>query len=356
MPSARKIAVPAARSNAAALAVRKRLFMGALIACLVAAIVSPIITLSLRPDSAPKSVSVEPRLAAVAEQAGRDFLAGRNSSVPAAEGVNTNWSGKETPAYTAEDLQDPDKVADQNRILVTGTSGLEITSFALQGSSAFMLGDAQNVRAHHVRFRVTVNSAPYLLSVPVIDDPEFGTVLGGEPALLPATTGTRKVDPLDYAKGYSAADTALATPAVQKSITAWANAYAQGGANDDGLRAVVGDQSTSRTYNGLGGWFAKVVSIRNAVPIGGGDTNNPAGVLVQAEVRLSQTPFAAADSESLIGEGSELGTGDPAANGFTLSTTYDLYVVTEGNPAQPPVVAWGPAGSVSALTPYANAN
>lgn len=349
MATPRKIAIPAARSSAATLAVRKRLFMGLLIAAIVFAVLSPLLSWKLGSDPAPTQAGVDSRIAAVAEQAGRDFLAGRNSTVPAADGVNTNWSGEETPKYTAEDLKDPANIAHQANLLVKGVSGLEVTSFALQGDTVTRIGDHGEQLVHHVRFRVTLNSAPYLLTVPVIDDARYGTVIGGEPALMPGTTGKRDVAPLDYKEGFADSGTDLVTDAVTKSVTEWAEAYAAGGANDNRLRKVVDDQDASRTYNGLGGWYAQVSGIVNAVPVGGANTGKPKGLIVQAQVNLSRTPFAETSAQSL-------GSTPSATNGFSLSTTYDLYVVTEGNPANPPVVAWGAAGAVKDLIPYSNAN
>lgn len=328
MPSARKIAVPATRSSATVLKARRRIVVVLLVAAVLSGFVSTFVVLTQDPPPPPATVAVDSRLAAVAEQAGRDFLAGRNSTVPAAKGVNTDFSGQPSPTPT----EDNPLTKDQVDAILNGVSGINVGAFALQGETTHRLGDADEQLIHLIRFRVTLNAAPFILTVPVLDDPTYGTTLAGTPALLATSSGRRDdVDPADYTN-YSAAETSV-SPQVEASIEKWVAAYSTAGRASDALRTVTGDQDPSRTYSGLGRVTpATLVSIVSAVPYS--STGGPAGQLVQIQVAL---PFN-------------------AATGFALNATYDLYVVTEGDPAQPPVVAWGPAGSEESLTPYMNAD
>lgn len=327
MSTPRRIAVPATRSSATVLKARRRIVIVVLALLLLVCLIGTVSNLT-RPDPViPPQVGVDTRLAAVAEQAGRDFLAGRNSVVPAAAGVDTNFSGAETP------LPDPEKgltPEDRNAIL-HGVSGVTIGSFALQGSRSYRLGDNDQQTVHLIRFRATVNSAPFILTVPVVDDPTYGAVLGATPSLTSTAAGAKDTAGTNYEDTYQQA--AEVTPEAEASIAKWVAAFTTQGRDSDILRTVTADQDPNRTYSGLGlsapGELLEVISaIPSPVGIG------PPGLIAQIRVAL---PFN-------------------AATGFTLSSTYDLYVVTEGSPAQPPVVAWGPAGSAEDLEPYMNAN
>lgn len=327
----RKTAVPATRSSATVLTARRRVVVFLLVAIMASGVAALILAVQANRRPMPASPGVDPRPAAVAEQAGRDFLAGRNSTVPAARGVDTDFSGAPTPVATETQAL----TSAQVDTILNGTSKLTVSSFSLQGDTVQKLGDKANRVVHLVRFRVVINSAPYLLSVPILDDRTFGSVLAGTPALLPATKGKREVAAADYTEGYTQTSTSV-PDAVASSVEKWVAAYTTGGTNSDALRTATDDKDKGRRYDGLGLPKAgELQQIVNSVPVGGAETGKPAGLIVQVRVGL---PL-------------------PAANGLTLSSTYDLYVVTEGDPAQPPVVAWGPAGSATELTPYlSNAN
>lgn len=323
-----KNAVPATRSSAAVQRARRRV----VILVLVAGMLSGWAGLSLSYIAYNRDIvipqTVEPRLVAVAEQAGRDFLAGRNSSVPSAAGVSTDFSGEPTPVPADGETLTSEQVA----TILKGNSGLDVSSFALQGEQVTTVLGAQggDQRVHLIRFRVVISSQPYLLSVPVIDHPQHGSLLGGTPALEPARAGKESAASANYA-GVPGVTTSVTTE-VEAAVERWAEAFAAGGRDSSELLSVTQDNTPGASYSGLGGWSAEVAQVTAAVPTTPGQ--GPGGWIVQAVVVL--TP--------------------PGANSPPLTSTYDLYVVTEGHPNQHPVVAWDAAGSAADLTPYINAD
>lgn len=313
MSNFHKIAVPATRSSSAVLQVRRRI----VVVLLVLAVVSgPLFgILSLRnAGSSGVAAGAPAKAVAIAEEAARDFLAGRNSTVPTADGVDIEWGVD----VNGDPVETP----------------FAVTSMALTGSTQYLLGDTDDQLVHLIRFRTVVNTIPYNVDVTIVDDPTVGPVLGATPVLLPTSGGPRQVSPPDYQGNYVDAESSVEDN-VEYAVEQWVDAYAAEGTSSDRLKIeIVGDREGPRQYSGLDGWTGELDQIVSAVPVGGGDSGLPGGVIVQARVVL--TP--------------------PAANGPSLRSTYDLYVVTESPAEQPPVVAWGTAGSAEELTPYMNAN
>ncbi|MBO2465318.1 hypothetical protein [Actinomadura violacea] len=123
--------------------------------------------------------------------------------------------------------------------------------------------------------------------------------------------------------------------AAKNQIVIWARAYASG--DSAALLAVTGDQNGSHRYAGLSGFTLPdspdAVQILSAIKAAGDQ------LIVRARVRLTRP--------------------DPAAGGkgprpFTTFADFDLLVGAPSG-AQPPVLAWGPAGSAAQLEPYQNA-
>ncbi len=124
----------------------------------------------------------------------------------------------------------------------------------------------------------------------------------------------------------------------KNQILRWAAAYASG--DSAGLLAVTGDQDTSHRYQGLSG-FALSDS-RSAVQILSAIRGAEGRIIVRVRLLLARTqqPGTVPGRE---------GNRRP----FTTYADFDLLVGDSG--AQPPVLAWGPAGSAAELEPYYNA-
>lgn len=318
MPRFPKTAVPATRSSLPLLKVRRRLVLALLTFSILSGVVALVVAVALRP-TAPVQAGADSRPAAIAEVAVRDFLAARNSTVPAAKDVNTRWAPDTLGSADPKDQVKP----------------LDLKSLTLAEVRRQSLGDTGDQRVDLVKFMAVIGDAPFEITVPVVVDPTADSPrLGGEPSLVPAKLAkTETGDGADY-ENYKASENGGKLPApVRDSISRWATTFAAEGSNSEALRAVTGDQDLHRTYSGLGGWKAEVTGVGNFVPVSEPATGD--GVVVRVALALTS----------------------PAANGPTLNTAYDVYVLYTGSEAQPPVVAWGPAGSVVELTPYTyNAN
>ncbi|GAA1832459.1 hypothetical protein [Actinomadura chokoriensis] len=127
--------------------------------------------------------------------------------------------------------------------------------------------------------------------------------------------------------------------AAKKQILIWARAYATG--DSAALLAVTRDQNGSHRYVGLSGFTLpdspRAVQIMSAIEAADQQ------LIVRARVMLARTPPGGTVS-------GRHGRGRP----FSTFADFDLLV---GAPtgAQPPILAWGPAGSAAELEPYQNA-
>lgn len=126
----------------------------------------------------------------------------------------------------------------------------------------------------------------------------------------------------------------------KNQILLWAKAYASG--DSAGLLNVTGDQNGSHHYYGLSGFTLandpQAVQILSAIKVADGQ------LVVRVRLMLARPVPAVVPT----------GGKRPAARQFTTYADFDLLV---GDPtgAQPPVLAWGPAGSAAQLQPYQNA-
>lgn len=315
-------AVPAQRSSLPLLQIRRRLIIGALCATSAIGIASGIAW--ALPDPAPASIPARSEAAiSLAQILVTDFVEGRDTTVPAAEGVRTDFSRSNGGAL-------PD------------------ARITFAGSRQTYVGDTATPAivervAFHVAYTSGESTQVLEISVPMRQHGE-GWIASAAPSVSPvhlAAPGPA----LDYSELYVGGGDAneLATlpygPAVKEQVNRWAKAFAEGGVASPELFNVTQDKNAEARYDGLGGWTATDVQIRSFTAGANSSQERIAqfgGTWLTVRVALVLVP--------------------PGANGPSLSTEYDLLLEPEMNPAQPPVTAWGPAGvgPTSALTDYVN--
>lgn len=141
----------------------------------------------------------------------------------------------------------------------------------------------------------------------------------------------------DYTN-YSRLNTEV-SEAAKNQILIWARAYATG--DSATLLSVTGDQDGSHRYVGLTGFTLpdspRAVQIMSAIEAADQQ------LIVRTRVLLARTT-----------PGGAVSTGEGPSRPFSTFADFDLLV---GGPtgAQPPILAWGPAGSAAELEPYQNA-
>ena len=248
-----------------------------------------------------------------AEIVARDFLAGRPTVMPVAEGVPQNLGFNQN-----------DPTAMEGAALV-----FDRVFAGASGGTPLVL----------VRFRVTqqltVDRAPvvrvYNLTVPLVRDLAGRDLLAGLPSLTPATFAASDsvVEPApdpDTTFGFTEN---LPEP-VKRQVTEWAKAFA----SDDRaqLKNLVGGGADAAAATGEYLGLAGFSLARDPV--------------IPWAVVLDQTASRGYLRATLL-------VADSSANGYTASVSYDLLVLDWSTPT-PRVVAWGPPGSGQTLVPYAN--
>lgn len=310
-------AVPATRSSLPLLKIRRRLVVGVLGVAVLSGFAST--GAWLLTDTTPPAAVVLPSAPAVAlaETVARDFLAGRKSAVPAVHDVTSDF----TPLATGPDAPKP----------------MTVQALTFSGSQPWKLGDGSSAAlvTEQETFTALVDGQLYDITVPMVQSGK-SWYLGAAPSIAPAATGTdQSGESIDYSKLYPSlggGTSDLPNDGYRTQIAKWAGIYAKAGKADGDLLAITDDVSPeNHTYSGLGGWsvvgeptIGSVVKVSTPYP----------GFIVRVGLVLRS----------------------PAANGPTLSTDYDLYLRSDRNPTQPPVVAWGAAGSYKSLQPYINAD
>lgn len=311
-----KIAVPAARSSAPVLAIRRRLVLGLLAAAIAASVLAVVIA-----SNSTTVVSAPPGAAsptvAFATEIGRDYLNGRPTDAPVATNVD--------PTFGYE----PDR-----------SEPFQWSQMTLSSVRPSVYGE-NGQRIYEVVYFVQINQpdpegegllpVTYQLTVPMLVPGTTYPRLAATPTLLPLVLDNSRLSALRPSEIAGAGGPNDVNDQVTKVIRDWAVAFAQGGENDPVLKRVTGDPSDASQYSGMGGWTLDGVSIAGQVPApGDGDT----GFVVR--VTLALTP--------------------PAGTGPTTEATYDVWVAqTSPGQANPPVVAWGPPGTAERMTPYQNA-
>ncbi|MEV0662585.1 hypothetical protein ACIBI3_22960 [Actinomadura luteofluorescens] len=174
------------------------------------------------------------------------------------------------------------------------------------------------------------------LDVAVLLDPS-GPRLAASPALSVWKNGAGKPKGTGDYTNYNGLTTEVSTES-KNQILRWAAAYATG--DSTGLLAVTGDQDASHRYEGLSGF--RLADSPQAVQILSAIKTLNDQLVVRVRIMLARVE----QSGTVPGK---KGNAQP----FTNFADFDLLVGASG--AQPPVLAWGPAGSAADLEPYSNA-
>ncbi|WP_433467305.1 hypothetical protein [Spirillospora sp. CA-128828] len=174
------------------------------------------------------------------------------------------------------------------------------------------------------------------LDVPVLLDTS-GPRLAASPAFSVWKNGAGKPEGTGDYTNYSGLTVQVSEEA-KNQILRWATAYATG--DSAGLLAVTGDQDNSHSYQGLSGFglanSAQAVQVLSAIK------STDEQIIVRVRLMLARTDQIG----TVPGKKSNV-------QPFTNFADFDLLVGASG--AQPPVLAWGPAGSAADLEPYYNA-
>ncbi|MGI5416817.1 hypothetical protein [Actinomadura luteofluorescens] len=174
------------------------------------------------------------------------------------------------------------------------------------------------------------------LDVPVLLDPS-GPRLAASPAFSVWKNGTGKPEGTGDYTNYRQLVTEVSTES-KNQILRWAAAYATG--DSTALLAVTGDQDPKHRYEGLSGF--RLADSSQAVQILSAIKTLDDQLVVRVRILLAR----AGQTGTVSGN---KGNVQP----FTSFADFDLLVGASG--AQPPVLAWGPAGSAAELNPYSNA-
>lgn len=175
----------------------------------------------------------------------------------------------------------------------------------------------------------------YTAAIQVAVDGDASAVVTSTPTLTPIVSASID-DQLDTWFGF---DTANASASVSDAVTAWADAFTSGDADE--LRRAVQDKDSAHTYVPLTGVDAVIsATIIAAADVPTGDDNvKPTQMILRVEVSVWWDGEKPADETS---------TTKPKP------ITYDL-LVDDADTASPFVVAWGAVGSAPTLKPHSNA-
>lgn len=174
------------------------------------------------------------------------------------------------------------------------------------------------------------------LDVPVLVS-DKGPRLAAAPTFSVWTGGTGAAAGAGDYSNFSGLTVEL-TPEAKTQIAQWAKAYVTG--DSAGLLTLTGDQNTAHRYLGLSGFT--LPNQPNAVQILSAIKASQAQLVVRVRVLLARAiPGGTVSS-------------DGTTQQFTTFADYDLLVGAPSG-AQPPILAWGPAGSAAELEPYSNA-
>lgn len=287
----RLTAVPAKRSSAPILQIRLFIVLGTLVIAAIAGLVSFFAWMSLSIPE-PDLTKALPEGKSLSEIAARDWLDGRESTLPAIEGLSLPKSDNPLP-YSSLVWDSFTKGS-----LPSGFP-FELHSFTVQlveGTDR----DGKNI----------VKSM--LMVVPVSFNSDGDPLLAGLPYLEQISTKEAEII-FDYSDVGSAPLPTGATTQISKWAQSWADD------SREQLKLLTGDTAPGIEYKGLGGFVADRVQIINALPAGntiyGSDT-----FLVRVRVFISSN----------------------SANKFSTATDLDL-TVTDASSGLPKIVGWGSA-------------
>jgi hypothetical protein len=317
-----KIAVPAARSTASVLAVRRRIILGALIG----AIVLSILSIFLAGRGGQTIISGGGGLSATtafAREIATDYLNGVPTSVPVASGVDASFglAGDVVQRFQWSSLE------------LSGTSSIDVSDVS---KSVTLVSFFVRIASPVSEEGEAAPSRLFSLTIPMVSPSGSFPRLGALPTLMPVdfVDGSNSATgiPVNAFSVNASGDEVSAE--VVKVISDWAVAFVQGGYDDQVLKRITGDTDPESIYSGLGGWQLNDLAINGLVspPVQG---DSP-GVGYVVRVTLALTP--------------------PAGTGPTTETEYDVWVAQESaGQANPPVIAWGAAGTAQNMSPLQNA-
>lgn len=246
---------------------------------------------------------------------------GRPSATPSG-GASATPSGGASAPPSGGAAASPSGAAPQAGTTGTPSPG---TTADPQGSPSAGAGATPPMSAHVLQ-----------LDVPVLLDPA-GPRLAASPAFSVWRNGAGKPGGAGDYTNYQQLTTEVSTES-KNQILRWAAAYATG--DSTGLLAVTGDQDPKHRYEGLSGF--RLADSAQAVQILSAIKTLDDQLVVRARIMLAR----AEQPGTVTGKKVNV----PA---FTNFADFDLLVGASG--AQPPVLAWGPAGSAAELDPYSNA-
>lgn len=310
-------AVPATRSSAPILKIRRFAVLGTLIAVALAGVFASIAWLTTDMKTVVQGDTTNFVAKSFAEIAVGDYLHARDSAVPAASNVDTNFSVKPGTAIPRK--------------------GLAVDYISYAGARPAPVGDGSKGTVGRLYtlqevFLASLSGTTYRVVVPMVKQ-QGKWLLGAYPSLLVANLPSGDEPALDYSALYAKGGDSSLFPNPKgylQRIGEWAKVYASAGKASAELYTLTGD-TESRSYSGLGGWsvvgaprVGSVVAVSSPIP----------GFITRVTVVLAP----------------------PRADGTTLTAEYDLYIRSDKSQKQPPVVAWSAAGSYQPLTPYMNAD
>lgn len=191
-----------------------------------------------------------------------------------------------------------------------------------------------DLEVHHITV-TAANGALYDTSVTLANAPEIGTVVIGEPTLIPRAPSASRFNTSPWAGRES--DGQAPAP-VTTALQTWATAYASG--DPESVRLAIQDTDPSRSYVPLvGGAQLGDVSINKVSEVWDEATD-------EERERSSGAPRLVVQASFAITWGSA-----QAPTGARV--TYDL-VVAKANTAAPHVTAWGAPGTGFDLQDYSN--
>jgi hypothetical protein len=325
-----KVAVPAARSTMSSLKTRRRIVLGALLFAAAAGLFAAFSWVTYTPPKVFPSASAATPTVALATQVAREYFAGVPTTVAYANGVD--------PTFGFTDETRPFPVVGGPNVAsvvptIAGEENINLVRFYVALDQVMPVTNPSDGEVTPVTQRFY-----YQLGVPM-SVPDAGTpVLAATPTLQPFV-GTPPeslsgVDPQVYPTQVDVADIPDNSG---KQLVVWAQTFASEGFDSEALQAVTGDTDPFHEYSGMGGWVVtgapKILGANIAPASDNPDDPNPGGLIIR--VGLVLTP--------------------PAANGPTVQSEYDVWVAGDGTEAQPPVIAWAPAGTYDLMYPYMNA-
>ena len=278
-----------------------------LIALVIAAAAGPLallLSLANAGSNAP-AAPAGPNLSyqAAAQSVAVDYVLGRATTLPVAEGVDPNFGrGDNGPAPSASGASDPQPAG--YRDYTSGNQSWTVFTF-----------------------RTVIAGKGYFISVPLLRTAE-GPVLGAIPGLFPSAAAKGRYPSIET----SGSDRADVSSATKAQVEKWAAAYASGNGAD--LALIVGDNNPSSRYEGLGGFTVLKVDV-----VEGFTTDQ------------LLTDYAGKDPVLLR---VKLLLQSASAQGYSTSSEFDLLVFGNTTRTPPNVVAWGSPGSGPMLTPGIN--